>query len=128
LTFVTTSVTLRFPLRKGVSLVATKKCKTCKQPVPRVEMGRPSIYCSRACRQKAYRRRVAKDPHRVVLGLLNNDLFAIRNRTARRDGAVKVLEELGYAVTLAQGKSNVPPKPKPSLRLVPPVEGKAQPT
>ncbi|WP_241844751.1 MerR family transcriptional regulator [Streptomyces silvensis] len=32
-------------------------CPDCRGPVPRAPRGRPRTYCSRACRQRAYRRR-----------------------------------------------------------------------
>jgi hypothetical protein len=95
-----------------------KRCKSCRQPLRKQAAGRPHLFCSRACRQKEYRKRVAKNPHAPVLRLLQNDLYAIRDRTARKNGAVKVLEELGYLVTLERRSSAAKPRSKTPLTLV----------
>ena len=93
------------------------KCPVCKHSIAASGRGRRPIYCSRACRQKAYRKRFAEPPH---LRLLRNDLFQIRDRAARARGAVAVLEGLGYAVSL--GRRDVAPaqrqRPAPRLRVV----------
>jgi len=75
--------------------------------------GRPPLYCSAACRQKAYRARVLKNPHVVPLRLLQSDL----DRLAAKHRHVRALEQLGFNVALTPRASNVVPK-KPHLRLV----------
>ncbi len=47
--------------------------------------------------------------------MLNRDLYAIRDRTARGNAAIKVLEELGYEVELR--KRREPPKKPPKRHL-----------
>jgi hypothetical protein len=93
-------------------------CKMCRKKLPAVSGGRPAVYCSAACRQRAYRKRAA-DPARSMLQALKNDLFAIKDRTARAKGAVKVLEDLGYTVTLEKG---APQHKQQSLRRLKVVE------
>jgi len=61
--------------------------------------GRRLIYCCAACRQRDYRRRVAARPP-VPMRLLMADLLVIRDREARKRGAIAVLEGLGYEVHL----------------------------
>ncbi len=94
------------------------KCKQCRERFAPPSRGRRPRYCSVACRQKAYRKRVGS-PHFHSLRALSSDLFAIKDLAARGRGAVKVLEEMGYDVWLQRG-GNWPPKKKrnPVLRVV----------
>jgi hypothetical protein len=96
-----------------------RRCKACKEPVPVGATGRRSIYCCAACRQRDYRKRVAARPP-VPMQLLAADLFAIRDREARKRGAIAVLEGLGYAVHLERAAQ--PPRatrpPRPALKIV----------
>ena len=94
------------------------KCRQCREQFVPPSRGRRPSYCSVACRQKAYRKRVA-NPHHQALKALSSDLYAIKDITARARGAVKVLEEMGYEVWLRRG-GNWPPKKKrgPFLRVV----------
>ena len=74
------------------------------------------MYCSAACRQKAYRKREA-DPHGKLKALLRSDLYKIRDQTDRGRAAKKVLEELGYEVTLKR-RTTPRPQQKPNLTVV----------
>jgi endogenous inhibitor of DNA gyrase (YacG/DUF329 family) len=87
-----------------------KKCPICKVSFNAVTAGRRRKFCSRACRQKAYRMRAARSP---ALKALESDLFRIRDNTARGNAAVRVLEELGFEVTLTRRKSPRPCPRKP---------------
>ena len=114
--FVTNFITLRNSLRNAPLQVL--------QEVPaRGKPGRPPKYCSAACRQKAYRKRCS-NPHAVPLRLLRSDLFAIEDRDARMRAAVRVLNDMGYEVSLERVAAN--PKQtgraKPGLVLVEPKE------
>ncbi len=86
------------------------RCKQCRERFVPPSRGRRPRYCSVACRQKAYRKRVA-NPHFHLLKALSSDLYAIKDLAARGRGAVKVLEEMGYEVRLGRG-GNWPPKKK----------------
>ena len=92
------------------------RCKACKKSFPRPDRGRRPIYCSAACRQRAYRKREA-EPHRKLKLLAMSDIYKIRDQTARCRAAVKVLEEAGYEVELLpRGSSRK--KPRPNLKVV----------
>ena len=97
-------------------------CKQCKVRFLPPNRGRLPRYCSAACRQKAYRKRAA-DPHRLALRALEGDLYAIKDTTARARAAVKVLEELGYKVSLERRRGPPREKHKPHLRVVDPSKG-----
>ena len=84
-------------------------------------MGRRPKYCSQVCRQRAYRNRVAKKPP-LRDELLKSDLYQIKDRTARAKAAVKVLEELGFEVTLQKRERQQPKKTRHHLKLVKPDE------
>ncbi len=92
-----------------------KKCPVCKAAFESVTGGRRRKFCSRACRQKAYRERAAQHP---AFKLLANDIFSIQNREARARGAVRVLKKLGYEVTLTWSEGPKPSKEDPPLKLV----------
>ena len=85
------------------------KCPNCKQKFTAAARGRKPKYCSQACRQQAYWRRKT-DPAGPAMRVLQNDLQAIRNRTARIKAAYKVLEDAGI----------IEPRPRarPQLKLV----------
>ena len=62
------------------------QCRMCGRPVPASGTGRPRLYCSPACRQRAYRGRRSIIGHRDVFGRLgilagqlreNADLIAL---------------------------------------------------
>lgn len=66
---------------------------------------------------------------RPALKALKSDLYAIEDRAARKRAAVKVLEELGYAVTLERRPAGMP-RPagaEPHLKLVRPPEPASPP-
>ena len=92
-----------------------KKCPVCRAAFESVTGGRRRKYCSRACRQKAYRERPERNP---LLKALKSDLFEIKDREARKRGAVRVLENLGYEVKLTRSKGLKPSKEGPPLRSV----------
>ena len=93
------------------------KCKQCRTLFLPPNRGRRPRYCSAACRQKAYRKR-AGNPHRAALRALKSSIYAIRDRSARGRAAVKVLEELGYEVTLERRRGPPTKKRGPHLRVV----------
>ena len=96
-----------------------RRCKVCKGKLPERVTGRVPIYCCAACRQSAYRARQAKRPA-LPLRLLSEDLRAIKDRDARRRGAVAVLEDLGYTVHLTPAPNQPSPRrPRPALTPVP---------
>lgn len=80
------------------------------------QRGRRPKYCSQACRQKAYRRR-ASNPQTKLKLLFQSDLYKIRDLTARRRAAIKVLNELGYKVYLKPLREK-PTKSIPNLKLI----------
>lgn len=76
-----------------------RRCPTCKRPLPKTARGRAPRYCSAACRQKAYRKRMSAPFRPAKLALLK-DLDGVRSR----DRAVKTLQALGYQVRLERMK------------------------
>ncbi len=93
------------------------KCKQCGARFLPPNKGRRPRYCSAACRQKAYRKRAA-NPHPPILRALESDLYAIKDIAARERGAVKVLEELGYEVSLIRRSGPPPKRHEPRLRVI----------
>jgi hypothetical protein len=82
-------------------------------------LGRRPRFCSAACRQKAYRKRLA-DPFRLPKKLLDNDIRTFRDRIALRAKNEAELREVGYDVILLRPQP-APKRPKstPSkLKLV----------
>lgn len=77
-------------------------CNGCRKKFESTGVGRQPSYCSAACRQRAYRKRLEGQPRSAMLRALTNDLNAIRDRVAREKGAIKVLEALGYDVHLTK--------------------------
>ena len=96
------------------------RCQFCKKVFTPPTMGRRPKYCSQVCRQRAYRNRVAKKS--PLLELLKSDLYQIKDRTARGKAAVKVLEELGFEVSLEKRERQQPKKARNHLKLVKPDE------
>lgn len=92
------------------------RCKSCKRNLPRGKPGRPAKYCSAACRQKAYRKRSA-NPYAVPLRLLRNDMDAVKDRDARMLAAVRMLNNLGYEVSLNWVGTKPRQAERPSLKL-----------
>ena len=84
------------------------KCRSCKKSFYPPPFGRRPRYCSAACRQKAYRERAAA-LHQQALKALESDLYQIKDITARGKAAIKVLEELGYEVSIKR-RHEPPPK------------------
>lgn len=89
--------------------MAKSRCRHCKKKFEPTGIGRRPSYCSVACRQGAYRKRLKESPMRAWLRVVEGDLFAIQDRTARGRGAVKVLEDLGYDVYLTKRPGPVKP-------------------
>ncbi len=92
-------------------------CKQCRERFLPPSRGRRPRYCSVACRQKAYRKR-GGHPFRLALSALKSDLYAIKDHSARERAAIKVLEELGYEVSLTRRSGPPPKKREPHLRAV----------
>jgi hypothetical protein len=78
------------------------RCKQCKVKFQPAARGRRSLYCSAACRQKAYRRRAGRP---VALRVLESDLFAIKDLAARERAAVRFLNDRGYEVHFTRSTS-----------------------
>jgi len=74
-------------------------CKSCKGPTQKQQRGRPSQYCSAACRQAAYRKRLAT-PHYALKKLFARDLRTSATTTGGIAAAIRYLESHGYVVTL----------------------------
>jgi hypothetical protein len=102
-----------------------RRCKACKGALPLRATGRALVYCCAACRQRDYRKRVGARPATPVL-LLKDDLFAIKDREARKRAAIAVLEDFGYAVSLERTATRPRPSlgPRPNLQIVNPVGSK----
>ena len=101
-------------------MVRIRRCKTCKGGVPKpARGGRMPTYCSPACRQKAYRKRLA-DPHRIPKRLMQADMDYMAAKTRH----VKGLQLLGYEVELrfvgkpVRHKAKLRAVEKPRLTLV----------
>jgi hypothetical protein len=73
------------------------------------------LYCSAACRQKAYRVR-QKQP--VSRRLLLSDLQAIADRTVRVNGVLRVLRDLGYDARPTRRNGPPPKRRRPGLTVV----------
>ena len=85
------------------------RCANCRRKFKTRARGRPPIYCSPSCRQRAYEERRAAN--QIPLRLLRSDIDQVRNRDAIKRAVVDVLRELGVIPR--------PIKPKPArLRLV----------
>lgn len=84
----------------------SRRCQTCRRTIKANPLGgRPRLYCSAACRQRAYRKRVLENPQAVTA--LKSDLREVQDRTARARQAVNTLEDLGFAVRLARTPDSV---------------------
>jgi len=94
----------------------TAKCRRCSARIEIKTRGRPSSFCSRSCRQRAYERRKWQRPH--ALELLARDLAAVQIHDVIREEIWNILQQMGL-----ERPSTVPPnasaqKNKPKLRLV----------
>ena len=58
----------------------------------------------------------------AAVAALKKDLYAIKDQVARKRGAIKILEELGYEVHLERRKGPRPKPTGPSLKLIPPID------
>ncbi|MHB1516502.1 MAG: hypothetical protein ACYCVY_12555 [Acidiferrobacteraceae bacterium] len=94
-----------------------RKCRSCKVPIPYKGRGRYPKFCSAACRQHTYWKRVLNYDFPVrLLKLWHQDLEAKRAQTVR-DRLVNALERMGYEVTLTRVGNPQTPKP-PALHVV----------
>ena len=99
------------------------RCSFCKKLFKPRPMGRRPKYCSQVCRQRAYRKRIAKKPlPPLPREILKRDLYQIKDSTARGNAALKVLKELGYEVSLQKREMQQPKKTRDHLKLIKPVE------
>jgi hypothetical protein len=88
------------------------RCPLCKERFKLNSRGRPSRFCSRSCRQRAYEQRKLSRPHPIQL--LEQDIATARVRDAIREIVREILVQAGI---------NLPPPPtkqgpRPPLRLV----------
>ncbi len=58
----------------------------------------------------------------AAVAALKKDLHAIKDQEARKKGAIKILEELGYEVHLERRQRPRPKPTGPSLKLIPPTD------
>lgn len=72
-----------------------RKCRWCREWFLPSERGRPPLYCSASCRQRAYERRLAKRP-RGVVAAVTRDLAEIEFRAEVRERVRRYLHVLGY--------------------------------
>ena len=74
----------------------TKKrtCRWCKRKFKAEQRGRPRLYCSRSCRQRAYESRSAE--RRLPEILLGSDIDDIRTKAGIERAVVRVLRELRF--------------------------------
>ena len=87
-----------------------RKCKSCKKWIAPQTSGRPAIYCSNACRQRAYRKRPKADPILRKFQKLN----AERKRGRNQEYAItqNTLQTLGFDQTdIQQYTADVEPAP-----------------
>jgi hypothetical protein len=94
-----------------------RRCKRCSGPIPKNIMGRQRLFCSPACRQADYRLRQSRRPS-APLRALKSDLWAIEDRTARAQAAVRVLEAFGYEVSLSRIGRPKASAPTPAFTLI----------
>src|SRR5262249_14478642 len=87
------------------------RCPVCKEKFKIPPRGRPSVFCSRSCRQRAYEQRKWSKPHPI-------DLLARDIATARvRD----VIRQIGREFRVEPGIILPPPPPKPKRLVSPPL-------
>jgi hypothetical protein len=79
--------------------MAVSSCAYCHQPLPvRRSRGPAASYCSRACRQSAYRARVRQQTHLEPLGLAAQTISPVRAPAeADRQVAQAILEARSVA-------------------------------
>ncbi len=94
-------------------LMKSKKCRACKSTIRYKGRGRYPKFCSAACRQRAYWKRVKSPFAQMPVRLLQKDIDHMHARTR----LVHALERLGYAVTLTRVGNPQTLKP-PALHIV----------
>ena len=72
-----------------------RKCGWCREWFQPSERGRPPLYCSPSCRQRAYERRLAKRP-RALVAAVRADIAETEFRAEVRERAQRYLRVLGY--------------------------------
>ncbi len=90
------------------SVTKKRACGWCKRKFKPEQRGRPRLYCSRSCRQRAYESRSAE--RRLPELLLGNDIDDIRTKAGIERAVIRVLRELDF---LPKAKG-----PQPQLRLI----------
>lgn len=96
--------------------VSRKKCGYCGRRFKPKSVGRPAVFCSSSCRQRAYIRRKANRPHPVEL--LAKDLADLRFQQQRRAEMWQLLREAGLVDEPSPPPLKRPSRAKPRLRLV----------
>ena len=93
----------------------TVKCRRCRTKIEVKPKGPLPLYCSSACRQRAYERR----KHSGLMVALAQDLATAKVRDAIRAEVVAVLSQAGIIKAVPPLLRPSPPKKRPShLRLV----------
>jgi hypothetical protein len=91
----------------------TLRCERCKRKNLVKAKGPLPLYCSHACRQRAYEK---NKWHQPLLVRLHQDLGSVAIRAALRQEAWALLKELGLPV--GSGPPPAPARKPPSLKLV----------
>ncbi len=89
----------------------TRKCPSCRKRLKLSARGRPKLYCSASCRQRAYERRKAE--RLTPRLLLERDVDQIRSKAGIQRVVLETLREIGLLP-----KAPVSPAASRLLRLV----------
>lgn len=97
-----------------------RTCAHCKKKlVRRTGRGRPSCYCSRACKQKAYRVRSHRPPVDPLM-LMRQDLRQVLETDRLKHVALEVFKDMGVFDFLERLGFQPPEPQPPQLRLIKP--------
>jgi hypothetical protein len=103
------------------------RCKLCKEKMPKQMMGRPRSFCSRACRQKAYRKRVS-DPSYEHNKIFRQCLRADSNRSPdSTQAAIKYLTQRGWIIKLKPDPERIRDAKTRAEELVAAVKARVKP-
>jgi len=91
------------------------RCPVCKERFKLRPRGRPPVFCSPTCRQRAYERRKWQRPHPI--DLLARDINTVQVKDLVRRIVREVLTEAGIDLPPPPPKK---PKRRDHLRVVPP--------
>jgi len=91
------------------------KCGWCRKQFTPKRRGRPRVYCSASCRQRAYERRCLQSElgRNLPIRILRDDLIEVKTRAGLHSAVISILREVGL---LPRGTGG--PEKKPSLHIV----------